>query len=182
MARSCSGNAFSDLGIGVYRIERGFAFGRVFDRQRESIAVYDRTFAGEFFIKAGNANEVIELGELAAVSRCILRLISANAVQHLRGGSFVAGPDHRAPGDSTDANEQADDRDHDHQFDKVKAVLRTGTVSKMHILLAEHSGIYHEKRPVKFQKFRPFASQFATFDAAAAKKVLTSNFDAFGIK
>ena len=181
MACAGGGDAFADLRIGIHGIKCGLAFRSIFGRHREDISIYDGALAGKFFIEAGNADQVVEFREFAAIPRRILRLIGSDAVDHLGGGCLVAGADHRSPGDGADADEEANDRDDDHQFDKVKAVLRTGAVFEMHIFLAEHSAVYHEIMPLKFQKFSSFSRRFAN-NLYAPAKVSTSNFDAFGIK
>src|SRR5690606_39250388 len=118
-----AGDALAHLRIGIYRIERGAAFGRFLDRQSEYITVDDRTFAGKALIEIDGTNELIEIAKAALVARGILRLQRLDIPDRLLSTCFVSALYHRAPGIGPDADQKPDDRDNDHQLDQVKTAL-----------------------------------------------------------
>mgnify|MGYP003405304952 CR=1 FL=1 len=61
--------------------------------------------------------------KIAFVSRGVLSLKFSDIIDGLRCRRFISRPDNGLPRDAADADEQPDDRDHDHQFDKIKTAL-----------------------------------------------------------
>ena len=125
MDASGRSDSFCDLRVRRNAEECRLCTRRLFDRELVNIAVHRRRFALEAFIEQAFCNEVVECCELSLIARSELSLIDLKPVERLCRGGLVAGTDPCAPADAADRDEKCDDRDDDHQLDKVESAFIT---------------------------------------------------------
>lgn len=117
-------DAVAVLRVGVQRKFRRARARHFFDVHRERVAADDGLLAREFVgFETARLDELRESRELALVFAGITRLTGTDRLDRLRGGRFVAASDHRLPRGNSDTDQQRDNRDHDHQLDKVETCL-----------------------------------------------------------
>jgi hypothetical protein len=115
--------AFSSLRIRVHSETRGLSRRFLCDLHGEDISADYRRIARKAGIESAFLYQLVESTVVAAMTELVVRLDLSNRVDGSHGGSLVSAPDHQLPGRDTDTNENADDRNNDHQLDQRKSAL-----------------------------------------------------------
>ena len=113
------------LRIGVDLILRrglGRGFG---NRHCKNVAVNDRLCSRELLVEAHGLDQFVKAGKIAFMISGVLGLELSEVVDGLSRGGFVTRLYNGIPRDTSDADEEADDRDNDHQLDQVKSPFVT---------------------------------------------------------